>query len=42
MQPIPVFLPGESIDRGAWWAAIPGIEKSWTQLSDQAHVAFNQ
>ena len=22
------------IDRGAWWAAICGAAKSWTQLSD--------
>ena len=22
------------MDRGAWWAAVPGVAKSWTQLSD--------
>jgi len=22
------------IDRGAWWATVHGITKSWTQLSD--------
>ena len=22
------------IDRGAWWATVPKVEKSWTQLSD--------
>ena len=22
------------IDRGAWWATVPGVSKSWTQLSD--------
>ena len=22
------------MDRGAWWAAVPGVTKSWTQLSD--------
>ena len=22
------------IDRGAWWAAVHGVTKSWTQLSD--------
>ena len=22
------------IDRGAWWATVPKITKSWTQLSD--------
>ena len=29
-QPIPVFLPGEFMDRGAWWATVHGIAKSWT------------
>ena len=32
--PTPVFLPGESLDRGAWWAIVHGVAKSWTQLSD--------
>ena len=31
-QPTPVFLPGESQDRGAWWAAVPGVTKSQTWL----------
>ena len=31
-QPTPVFLPGESRDRGAWWAAVYGVAQSWTQL----------
>ena len=31
-QPTPVFLPGESQGRGAWWAAVYGITQSWTQL----------
>ena len=22
------------MDRGAWWAAVHGVTKSWTQLSD--------
>ena len=30
-QPIPVFLPGESL-RGAWWAAVHGVTQSWTWL----------
>ena len=25
-----VFLPGESMDRGACWATVRGITKSWT------------
>ena len=24
-QPTPVFLPGESQGRGAWWAAVYGV-----------------
>ena len=31
-QPTPVFLPGESQGRGAWWAAIYGVTQSRTQL----------
>ena len=32
-QPTPVFLPGESQDRGAWWAMVHGLTKSQTWLS---------
>ena len=31
-QPTPVFLPGESQERGAWWAAIYGVTQSQTRL----------
>ena len=31
-QPTPVFLPGESQGRGAWWSAIYGIAQSRTRL----------
>ena len=31
-QPTPVFLPGESQDGEAWWAAIYGVAQSWTRL----------
>ena len=31
-QPTPVFLPGESQGREAWWAAIYGVAQSWTRL----------
>ena len=31
-QPTPVFLPGESRGRGAWWAAVYGVVQSRTQL----------
>ena len=33
-QPTPLFLPGESRDRQAWWAAIYGVTKSRTWLSN--------
>ena len=23
------------MDRGAWWATVHGVSKSWTQLSDE-------
>ena len=32
-QPTPVFLPGESMDRGAWQATDHGVVKSQTRLS---------
>ena len=35
-QPTPVFLPGDPMDRGAWWATVHGVTKSWTQLSNWA------
>ena len=31
-QPTPVFLPGESQGRGAWWAAVYEVAQSRTQL----------
>ena len=31
-QPTPVFLPGESQGRGAWWTAISGVAQSRTRL----------
>ena len=31
-QPTPVFLPGESQDRGAWWAAVYRVAQSRTPL----------
>ena len=32
--PTPAFLPGEFLDRGAWWATVSGVTKSQTRLSD--------
>ena len=31
-QPTPVFLPGESQGRGAWWAAVYGVAQSRIRL----------
>ena len=31
-QPTPVFLPGESRDGRAWWAAVYGVTQNWTRL----------
>ena len=31
-QSTPVFLPGESQGRGAWWAAVSGVSQSRTRL----------
>ena len=33
-HPTPVLLPGKSMDGGAWKAAVHGVAKSWTRLSD--------
>ena len=27
-----------SVDRGAWWATVHGVAKSWTQLSTNTHT----
>jgi len=29
-QPIPVFLSGEPVDRGAWWATVHRVTKGQT------------
>ena len=29
-----MLLPGKSHGGGAWWAAVHGVAKSWTRLSD--------
>ena len=31
-QSTTIFLPGETVDRGAWQAIARGIAKSWAQL----------
>ena len=35
-QPTPVFLPGESQNGGAWWAAVYGVAQSWTRLKQRS------
>ena len=49
-QPTPVFLPGESMDRGAWQAAVQGVARVRHDLGTKApsllaivpmlHIAF--
>ena len=39
-QPASEFLPGESQDRGAWRAAVYGVTKSQTRLSDSCTHIF--
>ena len=33
-RPTPVLVPAKSMDGGAWWAAVHGVSKSRTRLSD--------
>ena len=33
-HPTPVFCLENPMDGGAWWAAVHGVTKSWTRLSD--------
>jgi len=33
-QPTPVLLAGKSLDGGPWWAAVHGVARSRTRLSD--------
>ena len=39
-QPTPAFLPGKSMDGGAWRATVHGVTKSRTQLSDFTFLAI--
>ena len=34
--PLQYFCLANPMDRGAWWAAVPGAARSWTRLSDFA------
>ena len=40
-QPTPVFLPGESQGRIAWWAAIYGVAQCWTRLKRLSNSSSN-
>ena len=33
-SPLQYSCPGNSMDRGAWWATVHGVAKSQTRLSD--------
>ena len=41
-QPTPVFLPGESRERGAWWAAVYGVPQSRTWLKRLSSSSSSQ
>ena len=41
-QASPVFLLGNPINRGACWATVHGVAKSWTQLSTDACTSMAQ
>ena len=38
--PLPFSCLENSRDRGAWWATVYGITKSWTQLNNQHSFTF--
>jgi len=40
-QPTPVFLPGESQGRGAWWAVVYGVTQSQTWLKRLSSSSSN-
>ena len=37
-NPLQCSCPENPMDRGAWWAAVQGVAKSRTRLSDDAHT----
>ena len=39
-QPTPVFLPGESQGREAWWTAVYGVAQSRTQLKQLSRPKY--
>jgi len=39
-NPVQYSCLGNPMDRGTWWSM--GSQKSWTQLSDRAHILIKQ
>ena len=41
-NPLQYSCPENQMDRGAWWATVHGVSKSWTQMSDftSLHLRF--
>ena len=37
-NPVQYSCLGNSMDRGAWWATVHGVAKSWTGLSVHASI----
>ena len=37
-NPLQYFCLENPTDRGAWWATVHGVAKSWTQLSTYTYV----
>ena len=38
---MPVFLPENPMDKGAWWAIAHGLAKSWTWLATSMHARID-
>ena len=38
-DPLQYSCLGNLMDRGAWWATVDGVAKSWTQLSKHTHTS---
>ena len=39
-NPVQYSCLENSMERGAWWAAVHGAAKGWTRLSDWAHITY--
>jgi len=38
-SPLQYTCMGNPMDRGAWWATVYGVTKTWTQLSSETTAA---